>query len=190
MSDPYSVLGIAPGASEEEIKSAYRRLAKKHHPDLNPGDAEAARKMQEINAAYDQLRNPSQRHGAYDRTAQNTASSYGSQNTGGSYANEDFDPFNLFRGGRYVRRSGRPVFLYVIIGFLTVNLIFSALTSFFGSWREAYYQQYYSQSEQNMPGFPEEFHPGYSREEEGNQPQQGSPYGWWGQMPGDPRNGN
>ena len=51
MEDPYQVLGLERGASDEEVKKAYRRLAKKYHPDANPGDAEAARKMQEINAA-------------------------------------------------------------------------------------------------------------------------------------------
>lgn len=58
MSDPYAVLGVAPTASDEEVKAAYRRLAKKYHPDLNPGDASAAQKMNEINAAYDQIKNP------------------------------------------------------------------------------------------------------------------------------------
>ena len=56
--DPYKVLGISPDASDEEIKRAYRRLAKKYHPDLNPGDAEAAKKMQQVNAAYEQIKNP------------------------------------------------------------------------------------------------------------------------------------
>ena len=56
--DPYRVLGVSPDASDEEIKRAYRLLAKKYHPDLNPGDPEAARKMQEVNAAYDQIKNP------------------------------------------------------------------------------------------------------------------------------------
>ena len=56
--DPYKVLGVSPDASDEEIKRAYRRLAKKYHPDLNPGDQEAARKMQEVNAAYEQIKNP------------------------------------------------------------------------------------------------------------------------------------
>ena len=56
--DPYKVLGLEPGASDEEVKQAYRRLAKKYHPDLNPGDAEAARKMQEVNEAYDRIKNP------------------------------------------------------------------------------------------------------------------------------------
>ncbi len=57
MSDPYKVLGVQRGASEEEITKAYRKLAKKYHPDLNPGDATAAEKMSEINAAYDKLKN-------------------------------------------------------------------------------------------------------------------------------------
>ena len=56
--DPYKVLGLERGASDEEVKQAYRRLAKKYHPDLNPGDQEAARKMQEINEAYDRIKNP------------------------------------------------------------------------------------------------------------------------------------
>ena len=58
ISDPYKVLGVAPNASDEEIKAAYRALAKKYHPDLNPGDEKAARRMNEINAAYDQIKNP------------------------------------------------------------------------------------------------------------------------------------
>lgn len=56
--DPYKVLGVSPNATDEEIKQAYRRLAKKYHPDRNPGDAEAAKKMQQVNAAYEQIKNP------------------------------------------------------------------------------------------------------------------------------------
>ena len=56
--DPYKVLGVSRDASDEEIKRAYRALAKKYHPDLNPGDQEAARKMQQVNAAYEQIKNP------------------------------------------------------------------------------------------------------------------------------------
>ena len=56
--DPYKVLEISPGATEEEIKKAHRRLAKKYHPDLNPGDEVAAQRMNEINAAYDILTRP------------------------------------------------------------------------------------------------------------------------------------
>lgn len=48
--DPYSVLGLTPDASDEEVKRAYRALAKKYHPDMNPGDAHAAEMMNKINA--------------------------------------------------------------------------------------------------------------------------------------------
>ncbi len=58
MMDPYKVLGVTPGASEEEIKKAHRNLAKKYHPDLHPGDSVAAERMNEINAAYDILTRP------------------------------------------------------------------------------------------------------------------------------------
>ena len=54
--DPYKILGVSRDASDEEIKRAYRRLAKKYHPDLNPGDPEAAKKMQQVNAAYEQIK--------------------------------------------------------------------------------------------------------------------------------------
>ena len=50
--DPFSVLGVSSSATEDEIKSAYRKLAKKYHPDLNPGDKAAEQKMREVNEAY------------------------------------------------------------------------------------------------------------------------------------------
>ena len=76
--DPYKVLGVSRDASDDEIKQAYRRLAKLYHPDRNPGDAEAARKMQQVNAAYEQIKNP-------DRAQ--TAGGYG------GYGNQGYNPF-------------------------------------------------------------------------------------------------
>lgn len=56
--DPYRVLGLTPDATDEEVKRAYRALAKKYHPDMNPDDPHAAEMMNRINAAYDQIKNP------------------------------------------------------------------------------------------------------------------------------------
>ena len=55
--DPYKVLGVSPDASDEEIKKAYRELTKKYHPDRNPDNPAAAEKMNDINAAYDAIKN-------------------------------------------------------------------------------------------------------------------------------------
>ena len=59
--DYYAVLGLPKTASEEEIKKAYRKLARKHHPDLNPNDAEANKKFQQINEANEILSDPEKR---------------------------------------------------------------------------------------------------------------------------------
>lgn len=55
--NPFDVLGVRPDASDAEISKAYKSLAKKYHPDLNPGDGAAAQRMGEINQAYDQIKN-------------------------------------------------------------------------------------------------------------------------------------
>ncbi len=59
--DYYQILGVNRNASAKEIKQAYRRLARKHHPDLNPGDKSAEARFKEINAAYEVLSNPDKR---------------------------------------------------------------------------------------------------------------------------------
>lgn len=71
--DYYEILGIDRSASESQIKSAYRKLAKKYHPDANPGDREAEEKFKELSEAYDVLKDPEKRklydqfgHAAFD----------------------------------------------------------------------------------------------------------------------------
>ena len=93
--DPYKVLGVSPDASDEDIKRAYRKLAKKYHPDLNPGDAEAAKKMQQVNAAYEQIKNPEKAR---------TSSQGGNQ----SYGGYGYDPFGGAWQRAYQQTSGDP----------------------------------------------------------------------------------
>src|SRR5438105_13206055 len=66
MADYYATLEIARGASDDEIKTAYRKLAMRYHPDRNNGSAEAEEKFKQITEAYDALRDP-QKRAAYDR---------------------------------------------------------------------------------------------------------------------------
>ncbi len=66
MADYYSLLGVSKGASEDEMKKAYRKLAMKYHPDKNPGDKEAEKKFKELSSAYDVLRDPKKRQ-MYDQ---------------------------------------------------------------------------------------------------------------------------
>ena len=94
MDDPYKVLGVSPDASDEEIKKAYRRLAKEYHPDRNPGDPVAAKKMQQINEAYDRIKNPEK--------SQQTYGGYRSYtNTGNSSADYENAAFQYIRFRRY-----------------------------------------------------------------------------------------
>ena len=92
--NPYKVLGVSPDASDEEIKQAYRRLAKKYHPDLHPGDQEAAKQMQKINAAYEQIKNPEKA-----QQSQGGYGAYGSQGGQSGYGGYGYDPF----GGSWQR---------------------------------------------------------------------------------------
>jgi molecular chaperone DnaJ len=105
MSDPYAVLGVSRSASNDDIKSAYRKLARKYHPDVNPNDPTAEEKFKEVSQAYSVLGDPERRE-SFDR--------FGTADTGGGGAPGDFfqgadfgDIFEAFFGGMGGQRGRR-----------------------------------------------------------------------------------
>jgi molecular chaperone DnaJ len=110
--DYYEVLGLARGASEQDIKSAFRRLAKKFHPDANQGDPDSERRFKEVNEAYEVLKDP-QKRAAYEQFG-HAAFEGGGPGPGGfgpEFASSMEDIFENFfgdfMGGRRGAR-GRP----------------------------------------------------------------------------------
>lgn len=100
--DFYEVLEVAKGASTDDIKKAYKKLAKKYHPDMNPGDKEAEAKFKEINEAYAILSDDEKR-AQYDRYGHDAFDpSSGAGGFGGGFGGFDFgDIFGSFFGGGF-----------------------------------------------------------------------------------------
>jgi molecular chaperone DnaJ len=101
--DYYEILGVPRTAGEEDLKKAFRNLAKKHHPDANPGNPGAEVKFKEINEAYDVLSDPKKR-AAYDQFG-HAGVGAGAPGGGGG-----FHPGGCVRGGAISTTSLRAVF--------------------------------------------------------------------------------
>ena len=99
MQDPYRVLGVSPSASEDEIKKAYRTLAKKYHPDVNNGSPEAEARMKEVNEAYSQIMK-------MRREGNTGANNYGGAGYGGSGCGGNYGGYGSYGGsGSYGGRQ-------------------------------------------------------------------------------------
>lgn len=101
MRDPYSVLGVAKTAKPEEVKSAFRKLAKKYHPDQNQDDPKAQEKFAEINQAYEIIGDKDKR-GQFDRgeiDAEGKPAGFAGHGFGGQGSGFQGDPFAGFRRG-------------------------------------------------------------------------------------------
>lgn len=113
--DFYEVLGVSKGANEQELKSAYRKLAKQYHPDANADDPTAEQKFKEISEAYDALKDP-QKRAAYDQFGHAAFEGGMGGGAGGPGFGPDFassmsdifdDLFGEFMGGQARRPGGR-----------------------------------------------------------------------------------
>lgn len=109
--DYYNLLGVKRGASDEEIKKAYRRLARKHHPDVNPGDKVAEEKFKQISEAYDVLSDPKKKEvydkfGSYSENLRDAASKGGGQGFPGGF---DFNWSDYANAGGGATGSGPSI---------------------------------------------------------------------------------
>ena len=113
--DYYETLGISKGASTDEIKKAYRVLAKKYHPDMNPGDAEAEQKFKEINEAYGVLSDEEKKakYDQYGHAAFDQSGGFGGGGGFGGFGDFGFDMGDIFSsffggGSSSSRRANAP----------------------------------------------------------------------------------
>ncbi len=140
--DYYEVLGVDKSSDESAIKKAYRQLAKKYHPDMNPGDAEAEAKFKEVNEAYDVLSDPDKKakydqygHAAFDPAAGGGAG-FGGFGDFGFDINDIFSSF-FGGGGSSSRRRNGPIRGDSV----TVRMTLTFEEAVFGTKKEISYQK-------------------------------------------------
>ncbi len=104
--DPYEILGLKRGASDDEIKKAYKEKAKKYHPDLNNNSAEAAEMMKKVNDAYDTLINHKNTSSYSSSSYQRKSQSYGSEDPFGWYTSYGQGFYYGFDENDFNRRYG------------------------------------------------------------------------------------
>ncbi|MGV8906184.1 MAG: DnaJ domain-containing protein [Acetobacterium sp.] len=138
--NPYKILGVAHDASDEQITTAYKKLAKKFHPDLNPDNQESAAKMSEINVAYDLIKSGKTNY-AYENAygmsqSQSGQTSPGRQTddpfsgTGNSRQSDSFAGFDPFEWifGAYSNQNRRSNF-DTVVNFINIGNYYEALTT-------------------------------------------------------------
>ncbi len=106
-SDYYKVLGVSSSASDKEITKAYRKLARKLHPDANPGDAKAEEQFKEVSAAYDVL-GDGERRAQYDQVRHMGPMNFQAGPGGFTMEGDLADIFSAFMGGGRFDRGGHP----------------------------------------------------------------------------------
>jgi len=142
MTDPYKVLGVSKSASADEIKAAYRKLAKQLHPDLNPGDDDVERRFKSVSQAYSIVGDPEKRRrydqGEINASGQETAPagagpgfyrSYAGSDEGAKYSRFEFGPefdvqdiFSDLFGQQRTARRGADVSYAIKVDFLEAAL--------------------------------------------------------------------
>ena len=123
--DYYATLGVAKSASEKEIKQAFRKLARKFHPDVNPGDKAAEARFKEINEAHEVLSDPEKRR-KYDELGAN----WRAYEQGGAPGTDPFAGWNVNTGGGSGYRTVSPEDLRYLFG--TEDPFSDFFTTFFG----------------------------------------------------------
>lgn len=168
--NPYTVLGVSETATDAQIRTAYRNLAKKYHPDLNPNDPEAARRMNEVNVAYDQIKTAEKRaeyrasqsqrfeqQSAYTTNPWQTYYRTGQGYYGGSYTgndgNDNEPPFGWGSVFEEQHRRSAPTqrfrilrIFYLVLALLFLSslarcALYSCFVAPFGGCTDGYYSQ-------------------------------------------------